>query len=49
MVLPFADHSAAGDQEYFCQGLSEEIIHTLTGTESIRLVVWNEGATPAAR
>jgi len=51
VVLPFADHSAAGDQEYFCQGLSEEIIHTLASTDSIRLVAWNEGAaagTPVA-
>src|ERR1700730_511993 len=23
VVLPFSDHSAAGDQEYFCQGLSQ--------------------------
>ena len=44
VVVPFADHSATGDQEYFCQGLSEEIIHTLAGTDSIRLVAWNEGA-----
>ena len=42
VVLPFADHSAARDQEYFCQGISAQIVHTLTGTESIRLVVWNE-------
>jgi serine/threonine-protein kinase len=44
VVLPFADHSAAGDQEYFCQGLSQEIIHTIAGTESIRLIAWNDGA-----
>jgi len=44
VVLPFSDHSAARDQEYFCQGLSQEIIHTLAGTEAIRLVAWNEGA-----
>ena len=44
VVLPFADHSAAGDQKHFCQGLSQEIISTLAGTEAIRLVAWNEGA-----
>jgi len=44
VVLPFADHSAARDQEHFCQGLSQEIIHTLAGMEAIRLVAWNEGA-----
>ena len=44
VVLPFADHSAARDQEYFCQGITEEIIHTLAGTDAIRLVAWSEGA-----
>jgi TolB-like protein/Flp pilus assembly protein TadD len=44
VVLPFADHSADGDQGYFCHGLSEEIIHILAGSDSIRLVAWNEVA-----
>lgn len=48
VVLPFSDHSAARDQEYFCQGLSQEIIHTLAGAEAIRLVAWNEGAPAGA-
>jgi TolB-like protein/Flp pilus assembly protein TadD len=48
-VLPFADHSAAGDQQYFCQGLSEEIIHTLAGTDAIRLVAWNDGTPGGAQ
>jgi TolB-like protein/Tfp pilus assembly protein PilF len=43
VVLPFADHSAARDQEYFCQGLSQEIIHTLAVTDAIRLIAWSEG------
>jgi TolB-like protein/Flp pilus assembly protein TadD len=38
LVLPFADHSPAGDQKYFCEGLSQEIIHTLAGMDAIRLV-----------
>jgi TolB-like protein/Flp pilus assembly protein TadD len=46
VVLPFSDHSPAGDQEYFCQGLSQEIIHAVTCTKEIRLVAWNEGAPP---
>src|SRR5438046_10579088 len=29
LVLPFADHSPGGDQKYFCDGLSQEIIHTI--------------------
>ncbi len=41
LVLPFADHSPAGDQEYFCQGLTQEIIHALAGMEEIRLVACN--------
>ncbi len=44
VVLPFADHSASRDLEYYCQGLRQEIIHTLAGAESIRLMAWNEGA-----
>jgi TolB-like protein/Tfp pilus assembly protein PilF len=41
MLTPFSDHSAAGDQKYFCDGLCQEIICSLTGLETIRLVVWN--------
>jgi TolB-like protein/Tfp pilus assembly protein PilF len=44
VVLPFSDHSAARDQEYFCQGLRQEIIHALAGTAAVRLVAWTEGA-----
>jgi TolB-like protein len=41
MVMPFSDHSEAGDQQHFCAGLSQEIVHKLTGLETIRLVAWN--------
>jgi len=41
LLTPFADHSAGGDQQHFCDGLSQEIIHTLTGIDTIRLVVWS--------
>ena len=37
-VLPFLDLSQAKDQEYFCDGVSEEILHTwrkLTGSVSL--------------
>ena len=44
-VMPFSDHSEAGDQQYFCAGLSQEIIHKLTGLETIRLVAWNMSET----
>ena len=42
LVLPFADHSPASNQRYFCQGLCEEITHTLTAMDSIRLVAWDQ-------
>jgi TolB-like protein/Flp pilus assembly protein TadD len=48
LVLPYADHSPAGDQEYFCQGITQEIIHTLTGIEAIRLVAWSAAWSGAA-
>src|SRR5690242_12907391 len=49
VVIPFADHSPADDQEYFCEGLTEEIIHGLAGTEEIRLVAWSQGTAAAER
>jgi serine/threonine-protein kinase len=42
VVIPIADHSPSGDLEYFCQGMTQEIVHTLAGTEEIRLVAWKE-------
>ncbi len=46
-VLPFSDHTAAGDQKYFCDGLAQEIVHALASAEEIRVVAWN-GSGPAA-
>jgi TolB-like protein/Flp pilus assembly protein TadD len=43
VVLPFADHSESGDQEYFCGGLTQEVIHALAGAPEIRTVAWSEG------
>ena len=40
-VLPFADLSLQKDQEYFCDGLAEEIINALTGIEKLRVVARN--------
>ncbi|MDA2928401.1 protein kinase [Acidobacteria bacterium AH-259-O06] len=37
-VLPFADISPEKDQEYFCDGLSEELINSLTKLENLRVV-----------
>ena len=37
-VLPFADMSPARDQEYFAEGLAEELIHALARIQGIRVV-----------
>ncbi len=36
-VLPFADMSPARDQEYFCDGIAEEIINALAQLEGLRV------------
>ncbi len=40
-VLPFVDLSPDKDQEYFCDGLSEEIINALTRVNALRVVSRN--------
>ena len=37
-VLPFANMSADPDQEYFCDGMAEEIINTLTHVEDLKVI-----------
>jgi TolB-like protein/Tfp pilus assembly protein PilF len=37
-VLPFTDLSPSKDQEYFCDGMAEEIINALTHIEGLRVV-----------
>jgi serine/threonine-protein kinase len=36
-VLPFADMSPKKDQDYFCEGMAEEIINALTKVEGLRV------------
>ena len=36
-VLPFADMSPAGDQEYFCDGMAEELINALTNVGGLQV------------
>src|SRR5438552_12976602 len=36
-VLPFSDLTEAKDQDYLCDGISEEILHTLTQIEGLRV------------
>ena len=37
-VLPFLDFSQAKDQEYFCDGISEEILYALAKIDGLRVV-----------
>jgi serine/threonine-protein kinase len=37
-VLPFVNMSADPDQEYFCDGISEELINALTQFENLRVI-----------
>ena len=37
-ILPFVDLSQAKDQEYFCDGISEEILHALAKVDGLRVV-----------
>jgi serine/threonine-protein kinase len=43
-VLPFANLSARADNDYFSDGLTEELIHALTKLEGMRVVAWNSAA-----
>lgn len=36
-VLPFVDLSAEGDQEYFADGISEEILNVLAGVRALKV------------
>jgi TolB-like protein/Tfp pilus assembly protein PilF len=40
VVLPFADHSPAGDLGYFCKGVSQEVMDQLAKVETARMVPW---------
>jgi eukaryotic-like serine/threonine-protein kinase len=37
-VVPFLDLSQAKDQEYFCDGISEEILHALAKVDGLRVI-----------
>jgi TolB-like protein/Flp pilus assembly protein TadD len=39
-VLPFADHSPDRDQEYFCDGMTEELINALTKLRGLQVSAW---------
>jgi TolB-like protein/tetratricopeptide (TPR) repeat protein len=46
-VLPYTDHSPAGDQDYFCKGLCQEIIHTLANSGTISVVARDRVPDPS--
>ena len=41
-VLPFTDHSAGHDLEYFCKGVREEIVHRLARFPALRILASDE-------
>jgi serine/threonine-protein kinase len=43
-VLPLADLTPGGGNQYFSDGLTEELIHALTRVSDLRVVAWNSSA-----
>ncbi len=43
-VLPFVDLGGKPENEYFSDGLTEELIHALTKVPGMRVVAWNTAA-----
>ena len=44
-VLPFADHSAQADLEYFCSGLRQEVIDCLARISGLRVLACDDSAS----
>jgi len=47
-VLPFADHSAQGNLDYFCRGLRQEIIDSLAKLPALRVLAWDDAVPKAS-
>jgi len=47
VVSPFADHSAAKNLDYFCQGLRDEIVHHLARFPNLRILASNADTSGA--
>ena len=43
-VLPFQDHSPNRDQEYFCDGMTEELINALTKLRGLHVAAWTSAS-----
>jgi TolB-like protein/Flp pilus assembly protein TadD len=48
-VLPFANLSPSPENEYFSDGLTEELIHALTKVPGMRVVAWTSAARMRGR
>jgi len=45
-VLPFADHSQAGDLGYLCKSATQQVIHRLTQIKTLRVMANSLGQSP---
>ena len=43
-VLPFTNLTAEGDDDYFSDGLAEELLHLLAGVQGLRVVAWHSAS-----
>ena len=48
-VLPFANLNAGSETDYLCDGLTEELIHSLTKVRELRVVAWQSAARMKGR
>jgi TolB-like protein len=48
-VLPFTNLNAAPETDYLCDGLTEELIHSLTRVRELRVVAWQSAARMKGR
>ena len=48
-VLPFTNLNPGSESDYLCDGLTEEMIHSLTRVRGLRVVAWNSAARMKGR
>jgi serine/threonine-protein kinase len=48
-VLPFTNLNSGTDTDYLCDGLTEELIHSLTRVRELRVVAWQSAARMKGR
>jgi serine/threonine-protein kinase len=48
-VLPFANLNSGSETDYLCDGLTEELIHSLTKIRELRVVAWQSAARMKGR